>query len=255
MIIFSHRGLGFGLPENILFTYEYALKQGFSLEIDVQTTKDKRLVISHDQSLMGQFGLDKQISDMNFEEVRKLKGVNKSADYPIQIPSFEEALTLFDRSKTANQKLAIHFKENNPQESLRLTVHLIKDYGLENSTLIFDLSLEAAKIVKSINDSIRIGLSVAEKRYFRTIYLWEDVKKSNYFDIVWWDEWQSGLYNKRNFSAIRRANKPIYAISPELHNGHPSNHDMGRIKNCWRKLKNLGIEGICTDYPKDLEGL
>ena len=42
MIIFSHRGLGLNKPENSLEAFNEALDKGFSLEIDVQKTKDNR---------------------------------------------------------------------------------------------------------------------------------------------------------------------------------------------------------------------
>ena len=61
MLIFSHRGLGFDKEENSIESYTHALNNGFSLEIDVQKTKDDVLVISHDNSLERTKGVNRLI--------------------------------------------------------------------------------------------------------------------------------------------------------------------------------------------------
>lgn len=249
MIIFSHRGLGFGFPENSLESYRRALNEEFSLEIDVQTTKDNFLIISHDLNLNRIYGVDKNISDLTLKEIRAICGEEI-------MPELEETLRLF-KKQGKDGFLAVHFKGNNPRISLKALISLLKKYSLESRAFIFDLSLDSAKWVKSNDITIKVGLSVGEKRYSETIYLWEDIMNSGCFDMIWLDEWHSALYNEKNLSALGKMGKPIYAVSPELHvlDGHPDGKDTDMIKKVWSRLKTLGISGICTDYPRQLRAL
>lgn len=48
MVIFSHRGIGFGGKENSLEAISSAVKKGFSVEIDLRL-KDNNIILSHDE--------------------------------------------------------------------------------------------------------------------------------------------------------------------------------------------------------------
>ena len=52
--------------------FEYSSDLGFVyIETDVQSTKDGHIVIFHDSTLKRMAGIDKRISDLTFEEVKK----------------------------------------------------------------------------------------------------------------------------------------------------------------------------------------
>lgn len=243
MIIFSHRGLGFGKEENSADSYKEVLRQGFSLETDVQKTKDDELIVSHDVNLMRQREIDKNLTDMNFEELIQLN-----------IPSFEQVLDCFKQFKTDGELLAIHVKDEMQGEITDLVSKALKKYNLEKSCFLFDVTKNYANHIKQINSNVQIAYSVGEKRFSNTIYLWEDVKDDINFDAVWWDEWNSGLYNKENFDKIKKRGKRIYVISPELHKipNHPKGKSIEKTKEVWKDLIELKVDGICTDYPLEL---
>ena len=47
-----HRGLhGNGLPENSISAFKNAIDHNFNIELDVQLTKDKKLIVFHDYNL------------------------------------------------------------------------------------------------------------------------------------------------------------------------------------------------------------
>lgn len=88
-----HRGLhGNGIPENSISAFKNAIDHNFNIELDVQLTKDKKLIVFHDYNLKRLFGIKKSISSTTFDEIRKLKlpGTNE------QIPTFEEVLDFVD---------------------------------------------------------------------------------------------------------------------------------------------------------------
>ncbi len=54
---FAHRGLydNINYPENSLISFKKAVENGFAIELDVHLTKDEKLVVVHDSSLMRAF--------------------------------------------------------------------------------------------------------------------------------------------------------------------------------------------------------
>lgn len=48
MVIFSHRGIGFGRKENYLEAFNEAVKEGFSVEADLRS-KDNEVILAHDE--------------------------------------------------------------------------------------------------------------------------------------------------------------------------------------------------------------
>jgi glycerophosphoryl diester phosphodiesterase len=241
MIIISHRGLGFGKEENSLESYEEALKKGFSIEVDVQKSIYNELVVSHDTSLKRLRGIDKNITEMSFDELSELG-----------IPSFESVLDCFKNYSNENQLIAIHLKDELQGNIIELVLKAIKKKEIEERVFLFDLTTNGLKHAKQINPRVKIGLSLGERRYTGTIYLWGDIKDNLEMDVIWWDEWNSGLYNQENFDKIE---KPVYVISPELHksHNHPKSSNLEDIKSVWKDLIELDVDGICTDYPLELK--
>ena len=72
----AHRG-GFvteNLPEHSFPALEEAIRRGYSYaEIDARITKDSRVVCFHDEDLFDQTGITGRISDMNLDQIRKVK--------------------------------------------------------------------------------------------------------------------------------------------------------------------------------------
>ncbi len=54
MLIFSHRGIGFGARDNSSEALSKAAKQGFSLEVDLRL-EDNAVILSHDASDTGEY--------------------------------------------------------------------------------------------------------------------------------------------------------------------------------------------------------
>lgn len=243
MKIFSHRGMGFKKQENSLEAYEEALKRGFSLEIDVQNSQDDVLIVCHDMNLKRLRGTDKKLTEMKFEELSRL-----------DIPSFSDVLDIFKRHSKAGSILAVHVKDENQGDILRLVSEKISESSIDNSCFVFDLTFEGIKKIKSFNEKILVGLSVGEKNYSKTVYTFEEAKHSDNADVIWLDEWHSGLYTDKMLKDIKGLGKPVYAISPELHkiHAHPMGKDISKVMAVWKILINSKVEGICTDYPDEL---
>ena len=91
---YAHRGLHDGnhaVPENSLAAFERAVEAGFGMELDVQLTADKRLVVHHDGSLKRVCGVDRLIRDLTYEELCRIPLPDGS-----RVPLFGEVLALVD---------------------------------------------------------------------------------------------------------------------------------------------------------------
>ncbi len=101
MIILAHRGFSSKYPENTLLAFENALKsQADGIEFDIQLTRDKIPIVFHDFSLKRLTGIKSRISDLNFEEIRKIKLPQNQF-----IPTFEEVLEIIPKNRLINIEL------------------------------------------------------------------------------------------------------------------------------------------------------
>ena len=92
---YAHRGLhdsARGIPENSLAAFRAAVKHGYGAELDVHLTRDGRLAVIHDDSLLRTAGADVQASQLTAQELDayRLEGTGE------KIPFLEEVLPLFE---------------------------------------------------------------------------------------------------------------------------------------------------------------
>ena len=92
---YAHRGLHdseHGIPENSLAAFRLAAQRGFGAELDVHLTRDGRLAVIHDDSLLRTAGADVKASQLTAEELSAycLEGTQE------KIPFLEEVLPLFE---------------------------------------------------------------------------------------------------------------------------------------------------------------
>ncbi|MBD3629350.1 glycerophosphodiester phosphodiesterase family protein [Cyclobacterium sp.] len=75
--LIAHRGgvVNDTLPENSLAALEEAIKRGYDrVEVDVRLTKDSLLITHHDGDFQRYYGVNREVSDMSWEEIRELRG-------------------------------------------------------------------------------------------------------------------------------------------------------------------------------------
>ena len=71
----AHRGLfdNVTIPENSIAAFENASKNGFGIEMDVQASKDGVLMVFHDDSLKRMTGVDGNLCDYTYQELRQFR--------------------------------------------------------------------------------------------------------------------------------------------------------------------------------------
>ena len=92
---YAHRGLhdsARGLPENSLAAFRAAVEHGYGAELDVHLTRDGRLAVIHDDSLLRTAGADVRASQLTAQELDeyRLEGTGE------KIPFLEAVLPLFE---------------------------------------------------------------------------------------------------------------------------------------------------------------
>lgn len=92
---YAHRGLFDNkteAPENSLAAFKKAVEKGYGIELDVQLSKDHKLVVFHDATLKRMCGVEGNVWDYTLEELKQFT-LKQSKE---QIPTFEEFLEVVD---------------------------------------------------------------------------------------------------------------------------------------------------------------
>lgn len=88
---YAHRGFHDNTsdaPENSLKAMQLAVENGYGIELDVQLTKDEKVVVFHDNNVKRVCGVDAMVNSMTYEELKKLR----LFDSDEQIPLFSDVL-------------------------------------------------------------------------------------------------------------------------------------------------------------------
>ena len=160
VLLTAHRGLSSKYPENTLIAFEKALGCSDILEFDVRFTKDKVLVIMHDESVNRTTNGRGRVSDLTLEEIKKLDA-GRWFDKEFKgemVPTLQEVFEKFGK-KT---RLAVEIKEFKDKKLCLFMaeecVRLAEKYDLENNVLFISFDHDVLKKIKEIKPSVNICL-------------------------------------------------------------------------------------------------
>lgn len=91
--LIAHRGMHNienGIPENSINAFKQAIKFNYIIELDLHLLKDDNIVVFHDDNLKRMTGLDRNIKDTTYEELKNLKLKGKDS----YIPLFKDVLEI-----------------------------------------------------------------------------------------------------------------------------------------------------------------
>lgn len=87
----AHRGFhNSEFPENSVGSFESAIQEGFAIELDLQVTKDNKVVVFHDEHLERMTGVNKNIRECTYNEIKPLRLLKTEEP----IPLFSDVLEL-----------------------------------------------------------------------------------------------------------------------------------------------------------------
>lgn len=146
----AHRGEHLHHPENSVPAFDEAIRLGADfIEVDVQTTADGKLVLSHDATVNRCTNGQGKISEMTFEEVEKLDaGIKTGPEFAgTRIPTFDQVLDL------ARGKIGVYVDVKNA--SAQDLVSHIDGHGMTDHVVIY-CGLNLAKQIQALNPRLKV---------------------------------------------------------------------------------------------------
>ena len=157
-LIIAHRGVhdNKNTPENSLKAFYKALIEKYPIELDIQLTKDNEIVVFHDKNLKRMTGVDKNVSDLTLDEIKKLKLLNTNE----QIPTLDEVLKLVN----GKVLLDIEIKPTDKyKEICALLNEKLKNY--KGDVLVKSFDYRIPRWFKKNNPNIKRGLLLSDTNH------------------------------------------------------------------------------------------
>jgi glycerophosphoryl diester phosphodiesterase len=134
ILVAGHRGYAAKYPENTLFSFEKGLEIGVDMfEFDLNLTKDKELVVIHDQTVDRTTNGNGWVRDFTLEQIKTLDAGFHS-DYPRQeIPTLRELLTYLRPYKHLLYNVEIKEKTH---ETVDKAIAMLKEFDILEQCVI-----------------------------------------------------------------------------------------------------------------------
>ena len=122
--IIAHRGVHNekDIIENSIEAFKEAVNKNYIIELDVHFLKDGEVVVFHDDNIERMTGINKNLKDCTYDEIRNIKLLNKNT----YIPKFSDVLKLVD----GKVPILIELKNDNKVGLLESSlVQILKKYN------------------------------------------------------------------------------------------------------------------------------
>lgn len=215
----AHRG-GFAFaPENSMQAFKNALKKNIDgIEFDIHLTKDKRIIVMHDNNVKRTtdgYGL---IKDLTFEQIKLFHQKNNE-----NIPTLQDVLNIIEHKCICK----IDVKSEGMEKQL---IEIIKKYKIENRVIITSKILNILKKIKDIDKNIKTEMQV-------------------------WMPWNSDemIDNAKKINADIIAPNYLMCTKETVEKAHKNNlkvhvWTVNKQKDI-EKMKKIGVDGIISDFP------
>lgn len=250
LLVIAHRG-GAGLwPENTMYAFERAVALGVDvLEMDVQQTADGVLVVMHDETLARTTDGHGLVRDRTLAELKKLDAAYRwspdgGKSFPLRgrgitVPTLEEVLANFH-----DMRFNIEPKPPDPSVAKNLC-RLIRERAMTNRVLIASFKSEALATTRQQCPEVATSASTAEVSKFMALSaarLEQTYTPAAY--VLQVPEYAGGLHvlTRGLVEAAHQRNLKVDAWT------------VNEVE-AMKRLLDLGVDGIMTDYPDRLLSL
>jgi glycerophosphoryl diester phosphodiesterase len=220
VIVIAHRGEHLHHPENTLPAFQAAIDLGADfIEVDVRTTADRKLVLSHDGTVNRCTNGQGEVAKMTFDEIRAL-----DAGAGARIPTFDEALDL------ARGKIGIYVDVK--QVSAKDLVNHIEEHGMSDHVVIYS-GLRLSKEIQELNPKVKVMPESS------SVEIAKNLIEQLHPRVLAFD---ARDFRPEIISIVKQAHAKIYvdrlglADTPEF----------------WQSAIDAGADGIQTDHPGEL---
>ncbi len=152
--IIAHRGVHDNkeIPENSLLAFKTALKYNYSIELDVQLTKDNILIVFHDYDLNRMTNKTDLIQNLTYKEIQEISLLNTTE----KIPTLKEVLKLI------NSKVLLDIEIKNTKkikETCEILVNELKEY---NNFILKSFNPLIVKYLKKNFPQLEVGYLITD---------------------------------------------------------------------------------------------
>jgi glycerophosphoryl diester phosphodiesterase len=150
VVAISHRGEHLKHPENTMPAFEEAIRVGADFfEVDVRTTSDGKLVLSHDATVNRCTNGQGPVAEMTFEQVEALDaGIKTGPEFAgVKIPTFDQVLDL------ARGHIGVYVDVKNA--SAKDLVSHVEGHGMTDNVVIY-CGLNLAKQILALNPRLKV---------------------------------------------------------------------------------------------------
>ncbi|PJI10522.1 MULTISPECIES: glycerophosphodiester phosphodiesterase family protein [Clostridium] len=222
--VIAHRGQGFGGQENSLGALEDSMKAKVDYaEIDVQETRDGKVVLMHDENLKRLTGLSADVNHLTYKQIERLNiAPPLHRNDVVRIPTLDRVI------KKCNNRLnlIIEIKPyGNTEDLTNKVVKIIEDNNYVNQCKIHSVSYGILLQVKRLNPNIQTGIIVCG----RTSGLCS--MNVDFYSI------EDDVLNKNLVNDIHAVNRKVYAWTVDGKAG---------VNN----MLGLDVDGIISNKPR-----
>lgn len=167
-IIIAHRGASGEAPENTMASFRLAIQQGTdAIELDVQRTKDGRLVVMHDPFL-GRTNDGK--GRLSQKKLHELRSIDAGSWFDPQfskerIPALGDVLDTF--KKTTHYVIELKFYQRDKIGFARQVYEMVAQRGLLESTMFLSFSARILDAIKARDESAVTCLALLPHSLYR----------------------------------------------------------------------------------------
>lgn len=221
----AHRGYSVEYPENTIPAFKGAIEIGADwIELDVQETSDGEVVVIHDSNLKRTTGVDQNIWDVTYDEI---KGLDNGSWFDMKykatgIPTLEDVIKM----TMGRIRLNIEIKPTGHEKHLEESVSdLIEKYHITDFCLVSSKKYESLQKIKEENPDIK------------TLYI-TSVSYGNFTVMEDVDGYsvESMLLDDSFVSRAHRADKEVHVWTVN------SEDTLSRVIG-------LGVDNVITDDP------
>ena len=228
-MLFAHRGLD-EFAENSWQGFKQSQNLGFnSIECDVQFTKDNKLIIFHDKNAKRLLGIDQNIEDLMWSEIKAKAIIHNNEITGQYVLSLDELLRLSSNF----QYLYLDFKTTNKTIADSLLA-LMEKHQVYERVLIADANILFLAYIKHKIPQIKTVLEGFNKGKEWTYYLIPSFLKPDYFASFFTevDDKHLQFLNEQNLMP----RKVVYGIN----------------KSNFQQAVNMGLRHLIIDYDSSL---
>ena len=230
-LIWAHRGASGHAPENTIEAFLLAAALGADgVELDVQFTKDRHVVVIHDEKIDRTSDGQGYVCDYTLEELKKYNFNKTHPEFAhCEIPTLREVLeALRPTTLTINVELKTGVNFYPGIESA--VYQLVDEYGMKDRVIYSSFNHESVMKMKEIESNVMCGFLYTDGIYQAAHYA-----ASYHVEAI-----HPSLLNMKYTDVVENAKKENVRIHVWTVN---EESDM-------EQMRHLGVDAIITNFPE-----